>query len=181
MTLLEWYQLLMFIVKPLGEFLSQGNESERAAVKIPRHLPQAWLHGVMATMFLKRQSNGFSAHMEMSMSLLRRSAKEMIGADQESIMKKSSLRPFEILSLVNLELLGDLTGANSNIVDIYEDYAKRLVGPSPSISHRLRLSPAGTRSRNEFLGSSPSISPSHVQTRTGCDHACPESTEMHHA
>jgi hypothetical protein len=127
-VIIEWFQPFERTLKPLGELLCLANDSERSQIKIPPQMIQAWLHGIMALVHLQRDEESFSKHMERCSLLIRKGSREILRSlGHGSIIKKSSLGPFEVLSLIHMELSGDVTGDSSNITDIYSEYSMLMV------------------------------------------------------
>lgn len=116
------------------QVLSHAPDSSKARVEIPTELLQAYIYLILA---IVQSSIDFSlhlSHMHTFSSLLQVGMRTMMKSfSPSSLLTYSSVQPTDVLSLISLRLLNDLTGPFSNINRIYSEWIKTLVS-----SHRGR-------------------------------------------
>lgn len=123
--------------QPFKDLLSQAQAADRSEIKIPDELPKAWLHVIMSLINYTRDSSLWEDQMNTCASLIEQGMKKVVQSlNRKSLLERSVFMPFEVTSLINFQLLQDLTGTQSG--DISETYSvslKRLVSYFPVVAH----------------------------------------------
>lgn len=121
-------------IQPFKDLMSQAEPADRAHIDVSVELPKAWLHLIMSLALTTGDSALWVESMNKASNLIDKGMKKMMhGLTQKSLLEKSVLMPLEVASLINFQLLQDITGAHPDIVATYSEYVKELVSTGSRI------------------------------------------------
>lgn len=108
--------------------MSQAQAGDRLEIKIPDELLKAWLHIIMSLINYTR-ANLWEDQMNTCAALVEEGMKKVVQSlNRTSLLEKSVFMPSEVASLINFQLLQDLTGnQSSDICETYSVYLRGLV------------------------------------------------------
>ena len=125
---LQWLSSTVRLTQSFIEIFSNTTSIERTSIEIPEEFPKAWLHFLMSLVFNMKDYASFEVQSRICTQLLATGARKVF----QSLMQKSLLgylvlRPFELASLMNFQLLGDITQLSLDTSDTYFEYLSSLV------------------------------------------------------
>ena len=130
---LIWLNLTARTTQVFREIYSEANSTERSTIVMPEELPNAWLHLLMALVCSSKEQH-WSLFQDKSSScsrLLKDGMQKVVeNLGQKSLLEFAVFKPWEVASLVNIVLLGDITGQSRDISDTYVEYLNYLVSPT---------------------------------------------------
>jgi hypothetical protein len=131
-------------VLPFGEILSHARGADKARIKVPYHFVRAWPHLVMAMIcFPTNVLRGDRLVGDVS-KLLEEGMKVVVqDLAKKPLLSYSMVLPLELLSLMSLRLLQDVT---PGVVDISKTYSSAL---EALVSRGFTLSP--TNAANKLM------------------------------
>lgn len=116
-------QVLLF-----QQIMSHAPDPNKAGIEIPAQLLQAYIYFVLAIAQGSVDTGLHWSHMRTFSSLLQAGMRTMLKSfSHSSILTYSSVLPTDIVSLIGLKLLSDLTGPCPNINNVYSEWIKTLV------------------------------------------------------
>ncbi|KAJ3579507.1 hypothetical protein NPX13_g1054 [Xylaria arbuscula] len=125
------------------QVMSHAPDSNKARVEIPTKLLQAYIYLVLAIVQSSVDFNLHLAHMRTFFDLLQVGMRTMMKSfSTSSLLTYSSVQPTDVLSLISLKLLNDLTGPFSNINGIYSGWIKSLeteIETKPTLAHQEKI------------------------------------------
>ncbi|KAI1359945.1 hypothetical protein F5Y08DRAFT_344171 [Xylaria arbuscula] len=125
------------------QVMSHALDSNKARVEIPTELLQAYIYLVLAIVQSSVDFNLHLAHMRTFFELLQVGMRTMMKSfSTSSLLTYSSVQPTDVLSLISLKLLNDLTGPFSNINGIYSGWIKSLeteIETKPTLAHQEKI------------------------------------------
>ncbi|KAI1174860.1 hypothetical protein F4777DRAFT_368813 [Nemania sp. FL0916] len=125
------------------EVMSHAPDSNKTGVEIPAQLLQAYIYFVLALVQASVDSILHASHMRTASSLLQEGMRTMLKSfSPASLLTYSSILPTEIISLISLRLLNDVTGPYLSISDVYSKWIKDLeneIETRPALSHQEKI------------------------------------------
>lgn len=116
-------QILLF-----QQIMSHAPDPNKSGIEIPAKLLQAYIYFVLAIAQGSVNTSMYWSHMRTFSRLLRAGMQTMLKSfSPSSILTYSSILPTDILSLISLKLLSDLTGPCPDINNVYSAWIKTLV------------------------------------------------------
>ncbi|KAK7423282.1 hypothetical protein QQX98_001072 [Neonectria punicea] len=107
--------------------ISHASEEERAAIELPREFVTAWLYAVMAMVYGSQDNHAWYFRTSRLRDLTELGMKKLMHwLPDKSLLKRTSLLPLEVLSLVTLGLLQDQVGKSDDICETYSQYLNSL-------------------------------------------------------
>jgi hypothetical protein len=123
---------LTVTVQAFRSILLHAQASDRAMIIIPEEFAQAWLHFLMSIIHSPHNEPASTEQLEVAGTLMMTGMRMIIESlSQKSLLEKSVVLPLEIVSLISLTLLKDVTGKYTNISVAYSEYLKALVRRTP--------------------------------------------------
>ncbi|CZR54996.1 uncharacterized protein PAC_04881 [Phialocephala subalpina] len=130
------YSLIMAIspVKSSSFKESTANQdattSNRSIIELSEEFPRAWLHLLMALPFCVKDRHiaAFEVQSDICSSLISEGTRKSVrGIAHLSLVRRSAFMPSDIVSLINLVLLGDITpSTKTQLLDISDTYLEYL-------------------------------------------------------
>jgi len=115
-------------VQAFVALIENADEEERGNLQLPPEMVRAWLHLVMGLIYSIRDEQECWEQFVVLDSLIRRSIRTTVNSlSQQPLLDKSAVLPLEVVSLMSLNLLHDVTGKYWNISDTYSEFLKALV------------------------------------------------------
>ena len=109
--------------------MSHASPSEKINAEIPVELVRAWMYLILAMIHAFLDVETSSSYLSTASLLVHSGMKAMLKSlGPKSLLDSSSVLPREVLSMIGLGLLGDVTGDHPSIIDTYSEYLKYLVG-----------------------------------------------------
>ncbi|KAI0437042.1 hypothetical protein F4803DRAFT_556393 [Xylaria telfairii] len=125
------------------QVMSHAPDPNNASIEIPAPLLQAYIYFVLALVQASIDTNRHQSHMRTFSSLLQAGMRTMLKSfSPASLLTYSSLLPTDILSLISLRLLGDITGPYLDINSVYSECIKTLeneIETKPALSHQEKI------------------------------------------
>lgn len=116
-------QILLF-----QQIMSHAPDPNKTGVEIPVKILQAYIYLFLAIAQGSSNTNLYWSHMRTFSRLMQVGMRTMLKSfSPSSILTYSSILPTDIVSLMSLKLLGDLTGTCPNISNVYSQWIKTLV------------------------------------------------------
>lgn len=117
------------------QVMSHAPAPNKTGIEIPAQLLQAYIYFVLAIVQTSVGTDLHRSHMSAVSSLLQAGMRAMLKSfSPASLLTYSSILPTDVLSLISLGLLNDLTGPYPSINSVYSEWIKTLVsapgGPS---------------------------------------------------
>lgn len=115
-------------IQAFNNIVSHAEQSERARTTIPLQLLRAWAHLVMALVRANTKICQYNMHMEHATKLIKQGMAEVVHSfSGDDLLSKEVVLPMEIVSLLSMKLLQDVTGVFPNLDTIYSEYLNALV------------------------------------------------------
>jgi hypothetical protein len=115
-------------IEPFKELFSEVPPAYRLSFETPEELSKAWLHSIMSVVYCAKDLTLFNDQITKAFNLVSKGIKKVVRSlTQKSLLEKSVFMPFEVASLVNSQLLQDITGPHPDITDSYREYLNSLV------------------------------------------------------
>jgi len=125
---IHWLNLATRRIQPFVELLSQAPASDRTTIESPEELPKAWLHLLMSLICFLQDTTLFTNQMNVCIVLLTEGMRKVIQrANQKGLSEHYVFTPFQLTSLINFQLLQDITRVSPDIETTYWEYLKSLV------------------------------------------------------
>ncbi len=116
-------QILLF-----QQVMSHAPNPKKTDIEIPAQLLQAYIYFVLAIVQASVDTDRHRSHMQQVSSLLQAGMRAMLKSfSPVSLLTYSSVLPTEVLSLISLGLLNDMTGPYRDINSVYSEWIKILV------------------------------------------------------
>ncbi|CZR67669.1 uncharacterized protein PAC_17568 [Phialocephala subalpina] len=107
------------------DIFSHANSAERASIQIPEEFPRAWLHILMSLVFCSNEKYmaKFEEQSRICTDILDDGMRKVVqNLMQKSLLEYSVFKPWELISLINFQLLGDIKGQSLDTSDTYFEY-----------------------------------------------------------
>ncbi|KAI1118051.1 hypothetical protein F5Y14DRAFT_400954 [Nemania sp. NC0429] len=131
-------QILLF-----QQIISHAPDPEKTGIEIPTQLLQAYIYFILAIAQGSVNNSLYWSHMRTFSRLLQAGMQTILKSfSSSSISTYASILPTDVLSLISLKLLGDLTGPYPNINNIYSEWIKTLeneIETKPAVSHQEKI------------------------------------------
>lgn len=125
---LHWLKLATRQIQPFVELLSQTPAFDRSSIELPEELPKAWLHLLMSLVCIVEDTTLFIDQMNVCNVLLVEGMRKVIQrANQRGLSEHYVFTPFQLNSLLNFNLLQDITRVSPDINTTYWEYMQSLV------------------------------------------------------
>ncbi|KAI0172238.1 hypothetical protein GGR52DRAFT_460033 [Hypoxylon sp. FL1284] len=116
-------QILLF-----QQVMSHAPRTKDTGIEMPTQLPQAYIYFVLAFVQASADIRLYQSHIETFSRLLQEGMRTMLRSfSLSSLITYSSVPPNEVISLISLKLLNDLTGIYPNISSVYSQWIQTLV------------------------------------------------------
>ncbi|KAJ2982637.1 hypothetical protein NUW58_g6401 [Xylaria curta] len=123
--------------------MSHAPDPNKAGIEIPVQLLQAYIYFVLALIRASVDTNPDWSYMRTVSSLLQTGMRAILKSfSPASLLTYSSILPTEVLSLISLGLLNDLTGPYPDIYTVYSEWIKTLeneIETKPALSHQEKI------------------------------------------
>lgn len=131
-----WLEMITRRTERFGEFCSQAPSVDRVKLRLPEELPKAWLHLLMSLIVCTNDRMLFEDQMTTCYELLEEGMCKVVrGLTSKSLLEYTVFIPFEVASLVNFQILQDITRNAPDISETYWQYLRRLVSFSSPFIH----------------------------------------------
>ncbi|KAI3336240.1 hypothetical protein F4824DRAFT_462651 [Ustulina deusta] len=131
-------QILLF-----QQVMSHAPNPKKTDIEIPAQLLQAYIYFVLAIVQASVDTDRHRSHMQQVSSLLQAGMRAMLKSfSPVSLLTYSSVLPTEVLSLISLGLLNDMTGPYRDINSVYSEWIKILeneIETRPALSHQEKI------------------------------------------
>lgn len=125
---IRWLNLATRRILPFVELLSQAPAFNRSSIELPEELPKAWLHLIMSLAYFVQDTTLFANQMNMCIVLLVEGMRKVIQrANQKGLSEYYVFTPFQLSSLINFNILQDITRVSPDINTTYWEYLQSLV------------------------------------------------------
>lgn len=122
-----WLETITRRTERFRDLCSQAPSINRLKIKLPEELPKAWLHLVMSLVLCSIDLMQLEDHMTACYELLEEGMRKVVcSLTNKSLLKYAVFVPFEVVSLINFQLLQDLTQAVPDISETYWQYLRLL-------------------------------------------------------
>lgn len=113
----------------IQNLMGQVHPDSRAKVVIPDGLVKSWIHTLMGLIYATQDSQVWEEHLEEAARLVSQGLDEIAGSliGHGELLKQSAILPLEIVSLVSIRLLQDVTYGAPSISGTYSEYLESLV------------------------------------------------------
>jgi hypothetical protein len=138
---MQWLVSTIRITQPFAGIFSAATSTERTSIELPEEFPKAWLHLLMSLVFNAKDMPRFEEQSSICTQLLAGGTRKVIQSlMQKGLLNYLVLRPFELASLINFQLLGDITQQSLDTSDTYFEYLSSLVSIFPGSATQLLTS-----------------------------------------
>lgn len=111
-----------------NEIFANIEELDRAQINTPPTLVDAWMHVILALATFSTDANRSLELAHKARSQIKTGMKEMISARSEPILLQNlAVLPFDLVALISMKLIKDITPALPDIHATYSSYASVLV------------------------------------------------------
>ncbi|KAF4628859.1 hypothetical protein G7Y89_g9299 [Cudoniella acicularis] len=127
--ILSWLAFIMRSSQMFKDILSQANATEYSAIELPEELSKAWLYALMTLIWSTNEQRmaDFEEQSAVCIQLLNEGMRKVIeNLIQKSLLKYVVFKPWELASLINFRLLGDITSQSLDTSDTYFEYLSSL-------------------------------------------------------
>ena len=108
-------------------FMSHAQDTDRSKFELPAELLQAWIYLLLAIVQGSLDAETHLSHLEKTTNLLKTGMRAILKSlSVSSLLKQSSVLPTEIMSLMSLKLLNDVSNY-STVNNTYSESIKALV------------------------------------------------------
>ena len=129
--LLQKLNLVIRRIQPFTELLSQTQAMDRFNIELPEDLPKAWLHLLISFACFEQDNARSMEQLDASTKLLTGGMQKVIQRpNQKSLLEYSIVTPVQLTSLINFNLLQDITRIHPDINTTYWEFMKSLVSHS---------------------------------------------------
>jgi len=131
-----WLEMITRRTERFGELCSQAPPVDRVQFRLPEELPNAWLHLLMSLIVCTNDHMLFEDQMTTCYELLEEGMRKVVRSlTSKSLLEYTVFIPFEVASLVNFQILQDITRNAPDISETYWQYLRRLVSFSSPFIH----------------------------------------------
>lgn len=125
---MHWLNLATRRIQPFVELLSQAPAADRSNIELPEELPKAWLHLLMSLVCFVQDTTLFTNQMNVCIVLLAEGMRKVVQrANPKGLSEYYVFTPFQLTSLINFQLLQDITRVSPDINTTYWEYLQSLV------------------------------------------------------
>ena len=129
--LLQKLNLVIRRIQPFTELLSQTQAMDRFNIELPEDLPKAWLHLLISFACFEQDNARSMEQLDACTKLLTGGMQKVIQRpNQKSLLEYSIVTPVQLTSLINFNLLQDITRIHPDINTTYWEFMKSLVSHS---------------------------------------------------
>lgn len=115
-------------VQPFAELFSQAQATDRSNIDLPEEFQKVWLHLLMSLICFQQDATRTTDHMDVCTGLLVDGMRKVVQRpNQKPLVEYAVVMPFQLASLLNFQLLQDITRASLDIDTTYWEYLKSLV------------------------------------------------------
>jgi hypothetical protein len=123
-----WLETITRRTERFRELCSQAPSADRLKLRLPEELPKAWLHLLMSLVVCTKDRMQFEDQMTTCYELLEEGMRKIVRSlTSKSLLEYAVFVPFEVASLINFQLLQDITRTSPDIIETYWQYLRRLV------------------------------------------------------
>jgi hypothetical protein len=123
-----WLETITRRTERFRELCSQAPPVDRLKLRLPEELPKAWLHILMSLVVCTKDRMQLDDQMTTCYELLEEGMRKVVRSlTSKSLLEYAVFMPFEVASLINLQILQDITRTAPDISETYWQYLKRLV------------------------------------------------------
>lgn len=111
------------------EIFSQSSRAERSKLAVPKEMIEGWIHLLMGLVHLANETDKSDRLLEDAKTLIRSGMAIVVNSlSEKSLINNSIVLPLELLSLVSLKLLQDITLGKPDISECYSASLETMVG-----------------------------------------------------
>jgi hypothetical protein len=123
-----WLEMITRRTERFRELCSQAPSADRLKLRLPEELPKAWLHLLMSLVVCTKDRMQFEDQMTTCYELLEEGMRKIVRSlTSKSLLEYAVFIPFEVVSLINFQLLQDITRTAPDIIETYWQYLRLLV------------------------------------------------------
>lgn len=129
-SLSQWFDELGRLTQHFKDICSHADQEERPSMELSDNFPKAWLYILMSmvTSCINKQPRVFEHQSRTARELLLVGLRNTVqDLTRTSLSEYAVLKPWELTSLVNYQLLGDITASSLDTSDTYFEYLSSLV------------------------------------------------------
>ncbi|KAH6668177.1 hypothetical protein B0J14DRAFT_600005 [Halenospora varia] len=128
-SLSQWFDELGRLTQHFKDICSHADQEERPSMELSDNFPKAWLYILMSmvTSCINKQPRVFEHQSRTARELLLVGLRNTVqDLTRTSLSEYAVLKPWELTSLVNYQLLGDITASSLDTSDTYFEYLSSL-------------------------------------------------------
>lgn len=134
-------------IQSFKNWMNVATSADRARVKVPNVLIQAWLHTLMGFIHSTQETHLWDKHVQVAESLIKAGMKEVVdGLSDQDLLGRAAVLPMELVSMISLKLIQDSTNTAPDIALTYSDYLDSL-----EVDITTKTSDRSTQQRINFL------------------------------
>ncbi len=119
---------LTIVITSFNEIFAHAQIRDRLRITVPDELIQAWIHLLMGLIYLPKDQFKSERLIDYAKSLLGKGINAIImSLSEKSLLENSVVLPLEIVSLMSLKLLQDITQSHPDISKTYYSYLDAVV------------------------------------------------------
>ena len=116
-------------LQTLNELIAHAGQREKSKIKVPNEVIEGWIHLLMSLIYMLKDYEKGERLLDHAKTLVRSGMASVVcSLSAKPLLDNSVILPLELLSLLNLKLLQDVTVGRPNISECYSASLKEMVG-----------------------------------------------------